>query len=317
MRLTQFPDIQWLRKQAQNDFQNGKGINNQPLPQPGWPSVVLNTRSFGAERNGIKGPFSVFINLSGNSLVKAGGKTIELTNDNLCIVDKGEFYDLIIPEGQRTDTFNIHFGEQLYREVAQFSNHSTDQLLDNPSFEGAFPSLTPTRSTWKTQHIHQQIEILNAYYKTEGAPIEQEYELLADLLSTMMHNQQHEALRHHQINSLKRSTKQELLNRVSLSLDYIHAHYNESIGLDELAAIACLSKYHYLRTFKAIHSCTPQQMIAKLRFEKAISMLNQGGFPIAEIAPSLGFSEVAAFTRFFKKMSGQSPSALRKNSLPS
>lgn len=314
MRLTQFPDIQWLRKQAQNDFQNGKGVNDQPLPQQGWPSVVLNTTSFGAERNGIKGPFSVFINLSGKSLVKAAGKTIELTNDNLCIVNKGDFYDLVIPEGQRTDTFNIHFGEQLYQEVVQYSNCSTDQLLNNPTAEREFPSLTPTRSTWKSQHIHQQIEALSAFYNTEEAPVEQEYELLADLLSTMMDNQQHEALRHQRIDSLKHSTKQELLSRVSLSLDYIHAHYKESISLDELAAIACLSKYHYLRTFKAIHACTPQQMIAKLRFEKATAMLNQSGLPVSEIAPSVGFSELAAFTRFFKKMNGQSPSALRKSS---
>ncbi len=314
MRLTQFPDIQWLRKQAQNNFQNGKGVNDQPLPQQGWPSVVLNTKSFGAERNGIKGPFSVFLNRSGKSLVKADGKTIELTDNNLCIVNQGDFYDLIIPEGQSTNTFNIHFGEQLYKEVAQYSNYSTDQQLDNPSTDGGLQSRTPTRSTWKTENVHQQIEALNTFYKTGEATLEKEYELLADLLSTMMDNQQHEALRHQRIDSLKLSTKQELLSRISLSLDYIHAHYNESINLDELAAIACLSKYHYLRTFKAIHACTPQQMIAKLRFEKAVSMLIQGNLPVMEIAPSLGFSELAAFTRFFKKMSGQSPSALRKSS---
>ncbi len=312
MRLKEFPDIQWLRKQAKNNFQDGRGVNNQPLPQQGWPSVVLNTTSFGAERNGIKGPFSVFLNMKGQSLVKSGGKSITLTEDNLCITNKADFYDLIIPEGQRTNTFNIHFGEMLYHQVLKHSTSTTDQLLNDPFDSRNHPYQTHIKSIWKNERVKSQLQILQAYYNTQNDEEDSEYELLAELLSTILSNQAATENQSVRINSLKRSTKQELLSRVSLSVDYIHANYKEPISLDELGAIACLSKYHYLRTFKSIHGCTPLQMIAQLRFEKATAMLRQSSLPVTEIAPSLGFSELAAFTRFFKKMSGQTPSTIRK-----
>lgn len=313
MLLDQFPDINWLREQAKNNFQNSKGINNLSLQEQGWPSVVLNTTSYGAERNSIKAPFSLFLNLSGKSIVKASGKSIELTSDNLCTVNKGGFYDLIIPEDTRTDTFNIHFGDQLYSDVLKVFNNSANELLDSPFGKDHSSHQLNMKSTWKDGRINQHIQALRKYYQQPQGSRDHEYELLGELLFTMLEYCKNDRLQHHQISSLKTATKKELLNRITLSVDFMHAHYKEAINLDELAAIACLSKYHYLRTFKSIYGYTPQQMIAKLRYEKAISLLKDSTTPIMEIAPSLGFSELAAFTRFFTKHAGLSPKAFRIN----
>ncbi|OEK00724.1 hypothetical protein BFP97_04015 [Roseivirga sp. 4D4] len=311
MRLTEFPDIQWLRKQANNNFQNGRDVNNQPITQQGWPSVVLNTTSFGAERNGIKGPFSIFLNLSGKSLVKVGGKTVELTNDNLCMVNSGEFYDLIIPEGSGTDTFNVHFGERLFNEVLSYSNRSTDQLLDDPMRSCEANCTSKIHSTWKSGLIHEKVLALSQFYQVHNGEKDLEYELMADLLSTVLRDKEYEHSYDDALGATKNSTKQELSTRVGMSVDYMHAHFRETVTLDELSAIACMSKYHYLRTFKSIYRCTPQQMIAELRLKKASQLLIENDQPISEIAPSLGFSELAAFTRFFTKRMGLSPKAFR------
>lgn len=313
MRLTQFPDIQWLRKQAKENFQNGKGVNDQPLPQKGWPSVVLNTTSFGAERNGIKGPFSIFLNLSGKSIVKADGKHIELTDDNLCTINQGDYYDLIIPESYKTDTFNIHFGDQLYDDVVKNLSESTNQLLNNPFEKPSISYQTVTKSTWKSAPIHRHINTLIDFYQLDGQDETKEFELLGGLLNTMLQEQWSEAQKHQGIDALKPSTQKELSSRINLSIDYIHAHFKEKVSLDELASIACLSKYHYLRTFKSLYGCTPQQMIAQLRFQKATCLLKGSEQSLSEIAPYLGFSELAAFSRFFYKNAGCSPKAYRLN----
>ncbi len=311
MRLTEFPDIHWLRKQANNNFQDGKGANSQSLGHKGWPTVVLNTTSFGAERNGIKGPFSIFLNLSGESLVKVGGKTVQLTTDNLCMMNSGEFYDLIIPEGSRTDTFNLHFGERLFNDVLSFRNGTAHQLLDDPMRSYETNCSSKIRSTWKDGLIHGKILALSQFYQIHEGEQDLEYELLSDLLSTMLHYSQNSNSQQNQLSNLKSATKLELLSRISMSVDYMHAHFRETTTLDELSAIACMSKYHYLRTFKSIYKCTPLQMIAELRLKKASQLLIENNQPISEIAPSLGFSELAAFTRFFTKRTGSSPKAFR------
>lgn len=310
MRLTQFPDIHWLRSQAKNNFQNGRDVNNRPITQQGWPSVVLNTTSFGAERNDIKGPFSLFLNLNGKSIVKASGKSVELTTDNACIVNKGDFYDLIIPEGDRTDTFNIHFGETLYSEVVKEMSSTTQDLLDNPFYNQTIVN-KQTNSIWKSEVINGHIQELKALYGANSYQPDQEYELLANTFTTLLSIQSKGSASHYKLSSLKASTRQELLNRISLSVDYIHAHYAENISLDKLSSIACLSKYHYLRSFKAIHNCTPQQMISHFRFKKSANILSETSLPIAAVGEMIGFGELPAFTRFFTKNAGISPKRFR------
>lgn len=311
MRLTEFPDIYWLRKQANNNFQDGKAANNQPLDRKGWPTVVLNTTSFGAERNGIKGPFSIFLNLSGESLVKVGGKTVQLTTDNLCMVNSGEFYDLIIPEGSRTDTFNMHFGERLFNDVLSFRNGTAQQLLDDPMRSYETNCSSKIQSTWKDERVHGKVLALSQFYQIHKGEQDLEYELLGDLLSTVLSSKQDQYPNQSALAALKNSTRRELSMRLSMSVDYMHAHFRETITLDELSTIACMSKYHYLRTFKSIYKCTPQRMVAELRLKKASQLLKENDQPISEIAPFLGFSELAAFTRFFSKQTGLSPKAFR------
>ncbi|MBO3697530.1 AraC family transcriptional regulator [Roseivirga sp. E12] len=311
MRLTQFPDINWLRDQAKNDFQNGRDVNNQPITQQGWPSVVLNTTSFGAERNGIKGPFSLFLNLKGNSIVKANGRSVALTTNNACLVNKGDFYDLIIPEGNRTDTFNIHFGENLYNEVVKEKCSITQNLLDDP-FEQKNLVNAHTKSIWKSDCINERIGLLKQFYTSQLSHEDLEYELLAGTLSAVLDIQSEDSLSQHNLSVTKRSTKQELIQRISLSIDYIHAHFAESISLDKLSSIACLSKYHYLRSFKALYNCTPQQMISSYRFQKATDILSRTSHSISEVGIMVGFSELPAFTRFFTKNAGISPKRFRR-----
>ncbi|OEK04831.1 helix-turn-helix domain-containing protein [Roseivirga misakiensis] len=313
MRLDQFPDIRWLQQQSKSNFRDAKGVNNTRLPTSGWPNVVLNTRSYGAERNDIKGPFSLFLNISGNSLVKVNRKEVRLTDDNLCLTNQGDYYDLIIPEGDVTETFNIHFGEKLFNEVLSVETTPFESLLDTPFQKRDLNYGLHFRSIWKDEDVNCQINRLRYFYKNSSASQDQEYNLLAGLLSTMLRQHSKNSKNSVDLLALKKSTQTELMERISRSVDYIHTCYKESISLDKLASIACLSKYHYLRTFKMIYNCTPQQMIASLRFKKAKSALLNSNTSIVEIAPSLGFSEIASFTRFFTKHAGLSPKAFRQN----
>ncbi|PDS81415.1 AraC family transcriptional regulator [Rhizobium sp. L43] len=95
------------------------------------------------------------------------------------------------------------------------------------------------------------------------------------------------------------------------TLEYIEAHLDETIRLQDLAAIGQLSAFHFQRMFRASYGVSPHGWVAHRRVERAKSMLS-GMDPIAEIASACGFSSQSHMTRAFKLGTGITPSAYRQ-----
>ncbi len=53
------------------------------------------------------------------------------------------------------------------------------------------------------------------------------------------------------------STRREVSGRLGLGVNFINTHYRSRLTLSDIAAAACLSPYHCLRAFKALHGNTP------------------------------------------------------------
>lgn len=97
--------------------------------------------------------------------------------------------------------------------------------------------------------------------------------------------------------------------RLRRVLDFIEDHIDEALGLEDLAAIACLSPFHFARAFKAAMGLPPHRYVASRRMSRAKTLLAAGAVPIAEIAYRCGFASVSSFGRAFKRASGVSPAA--------
>ncbi|MGZ2487007.1 AraC-like DNA-binding protein [Rhizobium pisi] len=95
------------------------------------------------------------------------------------------------------------------------------------------------------------------------------------------------------------------------SLEYIEAHLDETIRLQDLAAIGQLSAFHFQRMFRASYGVSPHGWVAHRRVERAKSMLC-GTDSIAEIASACGFSSQSHMTRAFKLGTGVTPSVYRQ-----
>jgi AraC family transcriptional regulator len=106
----------------------------------------------------------------------------------------------------------------------------------------------------------------------------------------------------------------EYIKRINKTLDYIERNIQHPFTLDELAEVACFSKYHFNRIFHALVKETPFRFINRLRLEKAVFLLQS--IPtknISEIATNTGFNDLAVFSRNFKKQFGMSPTAFRES----
>ena len=101
-------------------------------------------------------------------------------------------------------------------------------------------------------------------------------------------------------------------DRIHKTLSYIRKNINQSISIDELARIACLSKDHYIRLFKMNVGSTPLQYINQKKIEKAQLLLITNDMPIKNIAFMLAYEDHSYFNRLFKKSTGMTPHEYKK-----
>jgi AraC family transcriptional regulator len=99
--------------------------------------------------------------------------------------------------------------------------------------------------------------------------------------------------------------------RISAVLRHIEAHADETVTLDELAAMAAMSKYHFLRVFQRIVGMTPYQFLLNCRMRQAASRLCASSEPVSHIAYAAGFGDLSTFNRRFRDTFGFSPKAFR------
>jgi AraC family transcriptional regulator len=110
------------------------------------------------------------------------------------------------------------------------------------------------------------------------------------------------------------SVKQEGLDRRRLSrvLDYIEGNLEGDLTIVRLAGIACLSRFHFARAFKAATGQTPHQFVSAKRLAFAKELLLSGDRRLIDISLALGFSGQANFTRAFRRLTGQAPGEYRR-----
>lgn len=92
--------------------------------------------------------------------------------------------------------------------------------------------------------------------------------------------------------------------------DYINEHLHQDLKLSEIAALAQMSPYHFLRLFKQSMGVTPHQYILQRRIEKAKYLLQHSELSIADIAVRVGFCDQSHLTRCFKRIVGVTPKQL-------
>jgi AraC family transcriptional regulator len=297
--LTDFPDLAWLKQQVAQRWPDRTAGQ-------GWPTLILHTQGKASYRPNIQGPLLLFINLQGSSLCGTSGPLVRVDETSFFLSNRGEAYTLSLEPGAATETFNLHFGEKWAEDVLHTLTQPTDRLLDDPNraldTEVAFHSQLYRRDT-RFELLLRRLQTATA---AGSAPTLLLDELLTDVLRYLMDTRR-EVL--HQIQDLpfrKPATRQEIYRRLSRAVDYLHTAYQRDLRLDELAEVACLSRFHFLRLFRACYSHSPYHYLQLLRLQKAQSLLRHTRRPVSDIALELGFENLSSFSRLFRQRHGLS-----------
>lgn len=106
----------------------------------------------------------------------------------------------------------------------------------------------------------------------------------------------------------KRGLSQAALQRIE---EYIEAHLDSALDIDELAALVRMSASHFTRSFHRSAGVTPHRYVIQNRVMRARELLTTTNLPLTEIALNTGFSDQSHFSRRFHEIVGIPPGAFR------
>ncbi|HET7280082.1 MAG TPA: helix-turn-helix transcriptional regulator [Dermatophilaceae bacterium] len=104
----------------------------------------------------------------------------------------------------------------------------------------------------------------------------------------------------------------DVLVHLRRARDRADRDYAEPLLLDQLAAEAGLSKFHFLRLFRAAYGVTPGEYVSQRRVERAQDLLRATNLTVTEVCHAVGFTSLGSFSARFRALVGESPSAFQQ-----
>ena len=156
--------------------------------------------------------------------------------------------------------------------------------------------------------VSRQFERVERAADAGGAGFEAE---VAALMQLMLEAEQRLHRRSHAIATVKPATRRELFRRILVAADFIRSRYQQPLRLTDIAAAACLSRFHLLRLFEQVHGMTPHAYLAHKRKTVALRLIAQTRLGLDEIALHSGFGSRSSLFRHLRSELGASGKSIR------
>lgn len=115
----------------------------------------------------------------------------------------------------------------------------------------------------------------------------------------------------HYIISCSQSVRFSLQPDIGRAAEYVLAHLDEDVTIEELAEVAILSVPRFKEKFKSQMGLPPREFINAQKIKAAESMLQEGE-NVMDVAMALGFSSSNYFSVVFKRHLGVSPTEYQR-----
>lgn len=109
----------------------------------------------------------------------------------------------------------------------------------------------------------------------------------------------------------QRPVSVELLRYLRRAHDHMDRQYQSDLDLDQVARVAGVSKFHFVRSFEATYGETPMRYLTRRRIERSQDLLRLANLTVTEICMLVGFASLGSFSARFTQLVGESPTAYR------
>ncbi|HWA81970.1 MAG TPA: AraC family transcriptional regulator [Fimbriimonadaceae bacterium] len=245
--------------------------------------AILNGRSAHHRVEPMEGTLSIKTVRSGKGVWETPDGRYEVTPDTSLILNQGQSYSLEIDSP--TETLCLFF---------------------RPAFvSGGFYE----RLRLLTPELRATLHQLRFLAGQGGTETERDETILraATLIRAEESGPQEEARLEH----ASPAVREEVFRSLNRARDYALGNLGARLALDDLAAVACMSPFHFHRLHRQAFGETPHRFVTRARLARAKRLLRAGS-DVGAVSLALGFESLPTFTRLFKTHTGQTPGAFRK-----
>jgi AraC-like DNA-binding protein len=108
---------------------------------------------------------------------------------------------------------------------------------------------------------------------------------------------------------------EERNRRMLRARDAMDRGFARPLDVPALARIAHVSEAHFIREFRATFAETPHRYLQRRRVERAAFLLRETDRSVSEICLDVGFASLGTFSRTFRAILGESPTAYRQRAV--
>ncbi|MGI8827819.1 MAG: helix-turn-helix domain-containing protein [Chloroflexota bacterium] len=105
---------------------------------------------------------------------------------------------------------------------------------------------------------------------------------------------------------------EETNRRLLRARDAMDRSYAQPLVIHALARIACVSEAHFIRSFRATFGETPHRYLQRRRVERSMFLLRETDRSVTDICFDVGFGSLGTFSRTFREIMSESPTAYRR-----
>ena len=266
----------------------------------GRENAVICGQSTSAEYATMTQTLSIKMAWRGRERYRLTHREIAVDDENYLVLNEGSCYGSLLKGPRPAWTFAVFMRPGMHREVRAARRLALEAALEQPDAglsDGEF-----------SEHLRRHDELISPLLRHlcesvldgERSEMWLEEQLLL-LLDAMFRAAAIDRRAAHRLARAKPSTRVELARRLRLAADYIESCYDEAIGLDDMAGVACLSRFHFVRYFSALFGVTPHAYLVRRRAAVARRLMHGGMLDAEIVALQTGFGSRASLRRALKR----------------
>jgi AraC family transcriptional regulator len=210
-------------------------------------------------------------------------REISVDDENYLILNEGSTYGSVLKAPRPAWTFSVFMRPGIQREVHAARGLALEPALEQSTRQaegGEFSEHLRRHDALVSPKLRHICDAVLDGERSEDWLEEQMLMLLDDRLARATP-----------------STRAELARRLRLAADYIETDYAEPIGLDGMATVACLSRFHFVRFFSALYGVSPHGFLVQRRAAAARRLMQAGETDPETIAVQTGFGSRSSLRR--------------------
>jgi AraC family transcriptional regulator len=286
-------------------------LNPRESAKLGTQNAILSGSSYHYHVPECEGWLSIKSVLAGSVTWEAARRKFVVHENTFLILNDRQRYTMTMESTQLATTFCLFFERGFVEDVFRAMVRPDDELLDSPHPGRVAPLGFYEKIESNPGTLFTKIKAIRRKYLSAGRANHEFEDDFFAVARAMVWEHQQTATARAKLPASRATTREELYKRLLRGRDCLLSSQSQRVRLQEVSRAACLSPFHFHRSFTQLFGETPHAFLTRHRLERAAHLLTQSNLSVTEICLETGFESLGSFSSLFSRRFGVSPREFR------